>query len=101
MSAKVCLQRRDASGSTLSLEVDPEDGRRYLTVAFDGREAPFELDPSTARDVGHALLLLAASWGGGPSVDEPVKHALPAVQQGIVEAPRKRRQADRRRHFAA
>jgi hypothetical protein len=81
MSAKVCLRRRDASGSTLALEVDPRDGRRYLTVAFDGAEAPFELDPATARDVGHALLLFAVSQGS-PVADEAVKPVPSAVQQG-------------------
>ena len=86
MSAKVCLRRRDASGSTLALEVDPRDGRRYLTVAFDGAEAPFELDPATARDVGHALLLFAVSGQGGPVVVEAVKQPA-AVQRGIVEVP--------------
>lgn len=78
MSAKVCLQRRDTSGSTLALEVDPCDGRRYLTVAFDGVEAPFELDPVTARDVGHALLLFAVS--GQRRDQHPQRH---------VSAPRR------------
>lgn len=82
MSAKVCLKRRDASGSTLALEVDRRDGRRYLTVAYDGHECPFELDPVAARDVGHALLLFAVSGQGGPVVEEPVKPALPAVEPG-------------------
>jgi hypothetical protein len=86
MSAKVCLKRHDASGSMLSLEVDPEDGRRYLTVAFDGVECPFELDPVAARDVGHALLMFAASWSGSPAVVEAVKQPA-AVQRGIVEVP--------------
>ncbi len=82
MSAKVCLRRRDASGSRLALEVDPRDGRRYLTVAFDGAEAPFELDPATARDVGHALLLFAVSGQGSPVADEAVQPVPSAVQQG-------------------
>ncbi len=52
MSARVCLRRCDASGSTLALEVDPRDGRRYLTVAFDGAEAPFELEADEAVQQG-------------------------------------------------
>ncbi len=82
MSAKVCLKRRDASGSTLALEVDRRDGRRYLTVAFDRHECPFELDRVAARDVGHALLLFAVSGQGGPVAEESVKPAPPAVEPG-------------------
>jgi hypothetical protein len=82
MSAKVCLKRRDASGSTLALEVDRRDGRRYLTVAFDRHECPFELDRVAARDVGHALLLFAVSGQGSPVADEAVQPVPSAVQQG-------------------
>lgn len=49
----------DAGGSTATIEHDQRDGRRYLTIAFDGREAPFELDGRTAGLLGAALLRMA------------------------------------------
>lgn len=49
----------DPSGSTATIEHDQRDGRRYLTIAFDGHEAPFELDGRTAALLGAALLRVA------------------------------------------
>jgi hypothetical protein len=51
----VLLALTDASGSTLRVEHDAGDGRTYLTVGFDGHEAPFELGRSTAVQVAGAL----------------------------------------------
>lgn len=56
----VLLLLTDASGSTLRLEHDTRDGRTYLTVAFDGHEAPFEVTPDAAGTVGEALRRFAA-----------------------------------------
>jgi hypothetical protein len=56
----VVLALTDASGSTLRFEVDPRDGRAYLTVTFDGHEAPFELTPEAAGTIAGALGRYAA-----------------------------------------
>ena len=60
MSAETQQIHADPSGSTLRIEHDPSDGRSYLTVVFDGHEAPFELTPDTATRIAGALLAYAA-----------------------------------------
>lgn len=56
----VVLALTDASGSTLRVEHDASDGRAYLTVGFDGHEAPFELTPEAAGTIAGALGRYAA-----------------------------------------
>lgn len=58
----VLLALTDASGSTLRVEHDPSDGRAYLTVSFDGVEAPFELGAASAYHITTAL----RDWLWGP-----------------------------------
>lgn len=60
MSAETIQIHADPSGSTLRIEHDPIDGRTYLTVTFDGHEAPFELTPDAATRIAGALLAYAA-----------------------------------------
>jgi hypothetical protein len=50
----------DAAGTRLALEYDTRDGRTFLTITFDGREAPFEL---THADAGALVTRLGAFSG--------------------------------------
>ncbi len=56
----VVLALTDASGSALRVEYDPRDGRAYLTVTFDGHEAPFEVTAAAAGTIAGALGRYAA-----------------------------------------
>lgn len=80
----------DATGSTLRVEHDSRDGRTYLTVAFGGHEAPFELTPEAAGAVGEALRRFAAPvdlsalrFTGSPV--EAVKHGTAPVKLACAE----------------
>jgi hypothetical protein len=83
----VVLALTDASGSTLRVEVDGRDGRAYLTVGFDGHEAPFELTPEAAGTIAGALGRFAApvDLSGLRFVASsvgPVKQGKAAVKRG-------------------
>jgi hypothetical protein len=83
----VVLALTDASGSTLRVEVDPRDGRAYLTVGFDGHEAPFELGRSTAVQIAGALRVLLNAGklggdGGGVEAVGAVKRTATARETG-------------------
>lgn len=76
----------DSTGSRLALEHDPRDGRCYLTVTFDGHEAPFELDPGSASDIAAALTAYAAPVDTSALrfTGEPVKQGKAAVKTACV-----------------
>lgn len=52
----------DGAGSRLRVEHDPRDGSSFVTVDFDGREAPFRI---TAENVGKiAVAVFTATHPG-------------------------------------
>lgn len=76
----------DSSGSRLALEYDPRDGRTYLTITFEGTEAPFELDPETVGSIVAALRAYAA-----PVDTSALRFTCEPVKQGkapVKTAPR-------------
>lgn len=89
----------DSTGSRLALEHDPRDGRSYLTVTFDGREAPFELDPESAADIAAALTAYAAPVDTSRirftgSDRTPVKQGKAAVKTACAACAGKGRPGD-------
>ena len=95
----VLLALTDASGSTLRVEHDASDGRTYLTVTFDGHDAPFELGSASAGNLATALR--DWQWGAGGAAaarrgrerieaGEAVKRASAAVKRGGPFVPHRR-----------
>lgn len=60
MSAVECwASTSDGFGSQARIEADPRDGREYLTVRFEGVDAPFVLTANNARFLAGMLSLVA------------------------------------------